>query len=92
MADTNATPSTNLGPWLLAAGPFIAQIADASADVKRAAENVGLAWMLPYLGTYALVGSGLCWAVWQWRRSASRGAPWALWLAGVLPRMPWERG
>lgn len=91
---TDNTPNNNLGPvWLVVLPSLVTavnQIADASADVKRLADNVGLSWLLPHLASAAMwltLAGGL---VWLWRRAVGRERPWALWLQHKLPRMPWE--
>lgn len=92
--NTPASPDNNLGPMWLVILPSVVtavnQMADASADVKRIADNVGLGWLLPPLASAAVwltLAGGL---VWLWRRAVGRNRPWALWLRDKLPRMPWE--
>ena len=90
MADDPNTPDSYRGPVWLALVPSIVtvvhQAADASGDVRRIAESLGVAWALPHLAGVAAV-LGLAGAlVWLYRRAVGRGARWALWLRD---RMPW---
>lgn len=98
MTDTPApadSPNNYMGPIWLAMAPaaftFLTQLADGSADLKRLADNVGMAWALPWLATTAAALSLVGAIVWFVRRAVSRQKPWALWLRDKLPRMPWDR-
>lgn len=85
-----ATPPTQTGPATVTVSQVVNGLKE-TETVKTAADNMGVAWALPYV-TVICVAIGLVGALaWWYRRGLSLNKPWAIWVSERMPSMPWDK-